>query len=95
MSVLRIEKLSHKYSTQWANKNISLEVNSSGIFGLLGSNGAGKSTLMNIICGVLKKTKGLVCISGINLEENSVEAKKNVGFLPQKPPLHTDMTVRE
>lgn len=63
--------------------------------GLLGSNGAGKSTTMNIICGVLKQTEGNVYINGINLRENPVEAKKNVGFLPQKAPLHLDFTVDE
>ena len=63
--------------------------------GLLGSNGAGKSTTMNIICGVLKQTEGNVFIDGINLRENPVEAKKNIGFLPQKAPLHLDFTVDE
>ena len=63
--------------------------------GLLGSNGAGKSTTMNIICGVLKQTEGNVFIDGIDLRENPVEAKKNVGFLPQKAPLHLDFTVDE
>ena len=63
--------------------------------GLLGSNGAGKSTTMNIICGVLNQTQGDVFINGINLREDPVEAKKNIGFLPQQPPLYTDLTVGE
>ena len=63
--------------------------------GLLGSNGAGKSTTMNIICGVLNQTQGDVFINGVNLRENPVEAKKNIGFLPQQPPLYTDLTVGE
>ena len=50
---------------------------------------------MNIICGVLKQTEGDVYIKGINLRENPVEAKKHLGFLPQKPPLHMDLTVEE
>ena len=50
---------------------------------------------MNIICGVLKQTQGDVWIKGINLRENPVEAKKHLGFLPQKPPLHSDLTVEE
>lgn len=62
----------------------NFEINQRGIMGLLGSNGAGKSTTMNIICGVLKQTEGNVFIDGIDLRENPVEAKKNVGFLPQK-----------
>jgi ABC-2 type transport system ATP-binding protein len=50
---------------------------------------------MNIICGVLNQTEGEVYINGISLRENPVEAKKHIGFLPQKPPLYGDLTVDE
>ena len=93
--IIRVENLSHRYSIQWAIRDISFEITGNGIYGLLGSNGAGKSTTMNIICGVLKQTQGDVWIKGINLRENPVEAKKHPGFLPQKPPLHSDLTVEE
>ncbi len=94
-SIVKVEHLSHRYSVQWAIRDIDFEINQRGILGLLGSNGAGKSTTMNIICGVLKQAEGNVYINGINLRENPVEAKKNVGFLPQKAPLHLDFTVDE
>ncbi len=94
-SIVDVVDLSHRYSVDWAIKNISFSVNSTGIVGLLGSNGAGKSTTMNIICGVLNQTHGDVFINGIDLRKNPVEAKKYIGFLPQKPPLHTDLTVDE
>ena len=94
-SIVKVEHLSHRYSVQWAIRDINFEINQRGIMGLLGSNGAGKSTTMNIICGVLKQTEGNVFIDGIDLLENPVEAKKNVGFLPQKAPLHLDFTVDE
>ncbi|WP_018338886.1 ABC transporter ATP-binding protein [Butyricimonas synergistica] len=94
-SIVKVEHLSHRYSVQWAIRDIDFEINQRGIMGLLGSNGAGKSTTMNIICGVLKQTEGNVFIGGVNLRENPVEAKKNVGFLPQKAPLHLDFTVDE
>ena len=94
-SIVKVEHLSHRYSVQWAIRDIDFEINQRGILGLLGSNGAGKSTTMNIICWVLKQTEGNVYINGINLRENPVEAKKNVGFLPQKAPLHLDFTVDE
>ena len=94
-SIVKVEKLSHRYSVQWAVRDINFEITKNGIYGLLGSNGAGKSTIMNIMCGVLKQTEGNVYINGINLRENPVEAKKNVGFLPQKAPLHLDFTVDE
>ena len=94
-SIVRVEHLSHRYSVDWAIRDINLEVKSKGVFGLLGSNGAGKSTTMNIICGVLNQTEGNVWINNINLRENPVEAKKFIGFLPQRPPLYPDMTVEE
>ena len=94
-SIIKVEHLSHRYSIQWAIRDINFEITRNGIYGLLGSNGAGKSTTMNIMCGVLKQTEGEVYIKGINLRENPVEAKKHLGFLPQKPPLHMDLTVEE
>lgn len=93
--VVKVEHLSHKYTSQWAIKDINFEINERGVVGLLGSNGAGKSTTMNIICGVLNQTEGDVFINGIDLRKNPVEAKKHIGFLPQKPPLHPDLTVDE
>jgi ABC-2 type transport system ATP-binding protein len=93
--IVRVENLSHRYSVQWAVRDINLEIAERGIFGLLGSNGAGKSTIMNIICGVLKQTSGNVFIKGIDMRGQSTEAKKLIGFLPQKPPLHSDLTVEE
>ena len=94
-SILKVENLSHRYSVQWAIRDINFEITQNGVYGLLGSNGAGKSTTMNIICGVLKQTEGNVFIKGIDMRDNPVEAKRHIGFLPQKPPLHTDLTVEE
>lgn len=94
-AILSVEKLSHRYSSAWAIRDINFEINSTGVIGLLGSNGAGKSTTMNIICGVLNQTEGDVYINGINKSENPRLAKKQLGFLPQTPPLYTDFTVYE
>ena len=94
-SILKVENLSHRYSVQWEIRDINFEITQNGVYGLLGSNGAGKSTTMNIICGVLKQTEGNVFIKGIDMRDNPVEAKRHIGFLPQKPPLHTDLTVEE
>ena len=93
--IVEVKHLSHRYSVDWAIRDINIEVAEKGVFGLLGSNGAGKSTTMNIICNVLTQTEGDVFINGINLRENPIEAKKYIGFLPQKAPLHTEMTVDE
>ena len=92
---VKVENLSHRYSIQWAIKDISFDLPDKGIYGLLGSNGAGKSTAMNIMSGVLKQTQGNVYVNGINMAEDPIEAKKQIGFLPQKPPLYTDSTVEE
>jgi len=93
--IVRIEHLSHKYSSSWAIRDINLEISQTGIVGLLGSNGAGKSTTMNIMCGVLNQTEGKVCIDGIDMREDPQSAKKQIGFLPQTPPLYMDLTVDE
>ena len=94
-SIVSVRNLSHRYSVQWAVRDVSFEINEKGVTGLLGSNGAGKSTTMNIICGVLNQTEGDVLINGVNLREDPVEAKKNIGFLSQQPPLYMDLTVGE
>lgn len=94
-AIVSVKNLSHRYSVQWAVKDVSFDITRKGVMGLLGSNGAGKSTTMNIICGVLNQTEGEVYINGINLRENPVQAKKFIGFLPQQPPLYTDLTVEE
>lgn len=94
-SIVKVENLSHRYSVQWAIRDINFEITKNGVYGLLGSNGAGKSTMMGIICGVLKQSEGDVYIKGINMRENPIEAKRHIGFLPQNPPLHSDLTVEE
>lgn len=93
--IVRIEHLSHRYARAWAIRDVNLEIGPTGIVGLLGSNGAGKSTTMNILCGALNQTEGEVFISGINMREQPERAKKEIGFLPQNPPLYMDLTVDE
>ena len=93
--IVRIEHLSHRYTRNWAIRDINMEISQTGIVGLLGSNGAGKSTTMNILCGSLNQTEGDVYIDGIDLRKHPEEAKKRIGFLPQTPPLYMDLTVDE
>ena len=94
-TIVKVDHLSHRYSVQWAIRDINFEVPKHGIYGLLGSNGAGKSTTMNIMCGVLRQSEGDVYIKGICMSKNPVEAKRHIGYLPQNPPLHMDLTVTE
>lgn len=93
--IIKAVQLSHRYATQWAIRSIEFEIPTKGIYGLLGSNGSGKSTLMNILCGVLKPTEGDIFINGINTKTDSIGAKKLMGFLPQRPPLHIDLSIEE
>lgn len=95
ISNLSVRCLSHKYSKQWAIQDINFDIESVGIYGLLGSNGAGKSTTMNIICGVLYPSIGDVLIGGHSIREAPLEAKKQIGFLPQQAPLYPEFTVDE
>ncbi|WP_270087866.1 ABC transporter ATP-binding protein [Sphingobacterium sp. SYP-B4668] len=94
-SIASIKNLSHKYTKNWAIKDINFEITEKGILGLLGSNGAGKSTTMNILCGVINQTEGDVFVDGINIRQHPVAAKRLIGFLPQKAPLHLELTVDE
>lgn len=93
--IISVRNLSHRYTTQWAIRDINFEIPQNGIYGLLGSNGAGKSTTMNILCGILQQTEGQVFICGNDIRKQPEEAKCHIGFLPQKPPLHLDLTVEE
>lgn len=94
-AIASIQHLSHRYSKSWAIQDINFNINQHGILGLLGSNGAGKSTTMNIMCGVINQTEGAVFIDGLDMSTNPVEAKRRIGFLPQKAPLHLELTVDE
>lgn len=93
--IVSVRGLSHRYSVQWAVRDINFELTKNGIYGLLGANGAGKSTIMNVMCGVIKQTHGDIFIKGINLGEHPEQAKRHIGFLPQQPPLQNDLTVEE
>jgi ABC-2 type transport system ATP-binding protein len=93
--IVQIQHLSHRYSRNWAIRDINFEIECHGIVGLLGSNGAGKSTTMNILCGVLNQTEGTALVNGFDIRRQPEEAKQQLGFLPQQPPLYADLTVDE
>ena len=93
--MIEVSNLSKAYGKLNALQDISFTVDEGEILGLLGPNGAGKSTTMNIITGYLGKTSGKVTIDGIDVSEKPKEAKKKVGYLPEIPPLYTDMTVEK
>ncbi len=78
-----------------AVSDLSFTITPGGIYGFLGPNGAGKSTTMNIITGCLAATSGEVKIGGFDIFEQPKEAKSQIGYLPELPPLYMDQTVRE
>ena len=95
ITLIEVRNLTKKYGSFAAVKNISFTVEKGHIYGFLGPNGAGKSTTMNIITGCLAATSGEVLIDGYDIYEDPVEAKRCIGYLPELPPLYTDMTPEE
>lgn len=93
--MIEVTGLSKRYGTYLAVENVSFSIDKGEVVGFLGPNGAGKSTIMNILTGYLSLTQGKVTIDGFDIAENPEEAKKRIGYLPELPPLYTDMKVRE
>ena len=95
MTMIKVQNLVKRYGSNYALNDVSFEIGEGEIVGLLGPNGAGKSTAMNILTGYLSSTSGEVYINGVNILDDPIEAKKNIGFLPEQPPLYPEMTVTE
>lgn len=93
--MIEISNLVKRYGDKKAVNGISFTVNDNEILGFLGPNGAGKTTTMNIITGYLSSTSGSVKVNGHDILEEPELAKKEIGYLPENPPLYFDMTVKE
>ena len=93
--MIEVKGLTKVYGNKTAVDNVSFKIRNGRIYGLLGSNGAGKSTTMNIIAGCLSPTEGTVLINGYDICTQPIEAKRQIGYLPELPPLFTDMTPLE
>ncbi|MBQ7923201.1 MAG: ABC transporter ATP-binding protein [Clostridia bacterium] len=93
--MIEVKNLVKKYGDFEAVRDVSFTVEKGKIYGFLGPNGAGKSTTMNIITGCLAATSGQVTINGYDIYEDPIEAKACIGYLPELPPLYTDMTPEE
>ncbi len=92
---LVIDSLTKFYGQQQVLKNISLKVDKGEIVGFLGPNGAGKSTTMKIITGFVKPNSGNVFVDDISIIQNTLEAQKHIGYLPEHNPLYLEMYVKE
>lgn len=94
MSII-VEGLTKKFGNQVAVNDLSFTVKPGEIVGFLGPNGAGKSTTMKMLCGYLLPTGGRAQINGFDIVEDSLDVRKNIGYLPEHNPLYEDMYVRE
>ncbi|MDH5471363.1 MAG: ABC transporter ATP-binding protein [Gammaproteobacteria bacterium] len=94
-TLIKIENLHRYYADTHAVKGISFELHQGQVLGFLGPNGAGKSTSMQMISGVLAPSGGRILINGIDLLDNPREAKNQLGYLPEKPPVYPELTVDE
>ncbi len=93
--MIEVTDLTKKYGNHTAVEHLSFRVEKGQIYGFLGPNGAGKSTTMNILTGYLAASSGTVTVDGKDILKEPEEAKKRIGYLPEVPPLYTDMTVEE
>lgn len=93
--MIEIQNLTKHFGPIKAVNNINFTVEKGEILGFLGPNGAGKTTTMNMITGYLPSTSGTVKVAGYDIGEQPAEVKKRIGYLPEIPPVYTDMTVKE
>lgn len=93
--MIEVRELCKSYGERQAIFNLSFKIEKGDVVGLLGPNGAGKSTTMKIITGFMAPTSGEAKICGYDVFENPIEVKKRIGYLPEIPPLYTEMTVQE
>jgi len=93
--MIKVNKLSRRFGTTIALDEVSLGVEKGEIVGLLGPNGAGKTTMMRIITGYLAPTSGTATVAGFDVRENSLEARRRIGYLPETVPVYSELTVRE
>ncbi|MGN0587692.1 MAG: ATP-binding cassette domain-containing protein, partial [Oscillospiraceae bacterium] len=93
--MIEVKNLTKQYGSKKAVDNISFTVNDGEILGFLGPNGAGKSTTMNMLTGYISSTSGQALINGVDILDDPMKAKRDIGYLPEIPPLYLDMTVSE
>jgi ABC-2 type transport system ATP-binding protein len=92
---IQVEQLSKYYGEQCAVDNLSFSVNSGEIVGFLGPNGAGKSTTMKMLTGYVPQSSGRATVCGFDVEKNSLEVRRHIGYLPEHNPLYLDLYVVE
>src|SRR6202451_507566 len=91
--MIKVEGLTKRYARTVAVDNISFEVQKGQIVGFLGPNGAGKTTTMRILTCFLPPTAGKASVAGFDVQEQPLEVKKRIGYLPETPPLYPEMEI--
>jgi ABC-2 type transport system ATP-binding protein len=94
-SMIEVQNLSKQYGSVQAVSDVSFSVGSQQVLGFLGPNGAGKTTIMKILTGFHFPSSGKALVDGIAVDEEPLEVKKRIGYLPENVPLYGDMTVDE
>ncbi len=93
--MIEVQQLTKRYGPTLAVSDISFEAKKGEILGFLGPNGAGKTTTMRILTGYLPPSEGTARVAGFDVVTEPLEVKRRVGYLPELPPVYTDMTVTE
>src|SRR5258706_10483859 len=91
--MIEVRNLTKRYGDLTAIRDITFSVAKGEILGFLGPNGAGKTTTMRILTGFMPASGGTATVDGFDVFEQSFEVRKRIGYLPENPPLYTDMTV--
>ena len=89
--MIEVRNLSKSYGPVQAVRSISFQVNQGEVVGFLGPNGAGKSTTMKVMTGYLPPNEGTVFVDGMDIRENAIEVRQQIGYLPENTPLYSDM----
>ena len=93
--MIEVRNLCKDYGPHQAIQDLTFTIKKGDVVGFLGPNGAGKSTTMKIITGFMAPSRGTASIAGFDVFENPIEVKKRIGYLPETPPLYTDMYVKD
>ena len=93
--MIEVKNVTKKYGNFVAVDNISFTVKDGEVVGFLGPNGAGKSTTMNMITGFIEPTDGSIIVNGFDVQKKGINAKKQIGYMPEGVPLYTELTVKE
>lgn len=93
--MIKVEKLAKRYADVYAVDHISFEVNQGEILGLLGPNGAGKTTTMRILTCYMPATSGTATVAGYDVFRDSINVRRQIGYLPENVPLYPEMRVKE